>query len=347
VNHPRQEVPPGGVTTYPASANMMNVQYIDTIDRLLICTFAGAGSASRNYVTRYPDGNPTNNVPFDHIFSIDDKQQDQSTLSSQAVIHFNTGSQIITADANNGIVHICRCGTTAALNQMYALPFGAHWTYAYTTSPANHQRVITPSISTSGCVKFDQVLVVDNDYLGAGELRLSPEPFRTYYRTSNISSDATSSWTLVGDDGDLSSVTPANNIQFMLEFFTIGTTCLPSRIMKIIVTYEDGYTDSHYQLSTSLSNISSKIFAWRFCHPFGKTVPILKLSLFNAATGATLPADTTSTTTNGTWSKSVDGGSNWISYNTDDKINETTYIRYTSTSVLTDNVSVRAVLTQN
>jgi hypothetical protein len=230
---------------------------------------------------------------------------------------------------------------------MYALPFGAHWTYAYTTSPANHQRVITPSISTSGCVKFDQVLVVDNDYLGAGELRLSPEPFRTYYRTSNISSDATSSWTLVGDDGDLSSVTPANNIQFMLEFFTIGTTCLPSRIMKIIVTYEDGYTDSHYQLSTSHSNISSKIFAWRFCHPFGKTVPILKLSLFNAATGATLPADTTSTTTNGTWSKSVDGGSNWISYNTDDKINETTYIRYTSTSVLTDNVSVRAVLTQN
>jgi hypothetical protein len=76
-------------------------------------------------------------------------------------------------------------------------------------------------------------------------------------------------------------------------------------------------------------------------------VPTLKIQLFNAETNGALTSDTTLTTANGTWSKSIDGGGNWIAYNTDDKINDNTYIRYTSTSGSTDNVRVRALLTQN
>jgi hypothetical protein len=56
-------------------------------------------------------------------------------------------------------------------------------------------------------------------------------------------------------------------------------------------------------------------------------------------------SDTSSGAT-GTWEKSTDGGSNWTSYNTTDKANETTYIRYTPLS-LGDNIKVRALLTQN
>ncbi len=339
----RQEIPPGGVITFPATGNMANIQYIDSIDRLIITTSGAAGAAYRHYVTRYPS---TDGTPFDHIFGIDDKQQDQSFLSSQGAIHFNSSSQLISLDANNGIVHICRNGTTAALNQIYALPFGAHWTYAYTTSPANHQRVITPSLSTSDCVKFDQVLVLDNDYLGSGELRISPESFRIYYRTTNITADATSSWTLLGDDMDLSSATAASAIQFMLEFFTIGNTCIPARIMKIIVTYEDSLTDSHFQMSTALSNIATKRFVWRFCCMFGGTVPTLKIQLFNADTGAALLTDTTVASAYGTWEKSTNGGGSWTAYNTTDKGNETTYISYTP-SALSDSIMVRALLTQN
>lgn len=338
----RQEIPPGGITTFPASGNMMNVQYIPTIDKLLITTYA-ANAAYRQYLTRYP---ATDTTPFDHVWGVDDKQQDQSLMSSQGVVHFNTGSQILSADVNNGVVHISRNGATAALNQLYALPFGAHATYAYSTSPANHQRVITPSMSTAGCVKFDQVIVTEDRYLGSGELKLSPESFRVYYRTTDISTDAISSWTLLDDDGDLSSATAANAIQFMLEFFTVGRMCVPARVMRIVVTYEDGATDSHYQLSTTHSDISNERFAWRFCCPFGGTVPNLKIELFNATSGASLLTDTTAAAANGTWQKSIDNGSSWIAYNTTDKANDITYIRYTPTS-LTDGIPVRALLTQN
>ena len=333
----RQEIPPGGISTFPATGSMTNITYISNIDRFIITNFTSS-TALRHYVTRYTD---QDTIPFDHIFGIDDKQQDQS-IAMSAPIHFNTGSQLLSTDANNGILHIVRMGATALLNQMYALPFGAHWTYASTTS----QRVITPSISTTGCVKFDQVFVYDVHGIGSGELELTTESFRVYYRTANIAVNATSSWVLLGHEGDLSSVTAVNAIQFMIEFFTIGTLCIPARIMKVAVTYEDGSTDSHYELSNTQSSITSERFAWRFSNAFGKTVPTLKIELFNADTGSSLMTDTTVASANGLWEKSIDGGSNWIAYNTIDKINDITYIRYTPTS-LTNDILVRALLTQN
>ncbi len=333
----RQEIPPGGVATFPATGAMMNMTYVSSIDHFIITNFVSSSSI-RHYVTPYPS---TDTTPFDHIFGLNDKQQNQSIADPRAPIHFNTGAQLLSCGAANGVLHIIRMGATALLNQMYALPFGAHWSYASTTS----QRVITPSIDTTGCVKFDQVLIVDNHYLGVDPFIAPPETFRTYYRTADIGSDATSSWVLVGDGGDISGVTAANAIQFMFEFFTIGAICLPSRIMRVAVTYEDGSTDSHYQLSAALSDISGERFAWRFSQPFGATVPTLKIELFNAATGVSLMTDTTVASANGTWEKSTDG-TTWGAYNTTDKGNETTYIRYTPTS-LTDGIQVRALLTQN
>ncbi len=333
----RQEIPPGGVATFAASGTLTNIRYIDTIDRFVITTFT-ASTSLRQYITRYPS---TDTTPFDHIFGIDDKQQDQS-LAFSAPIHFNTGAQLLSTRASSGVLHIIRMGATAALNQVYALPFGAHWTYASTTS----QRIITPSIDTTGCVKFDQVLLYDEHDLGTGDLKLGTETMRVYYRTANIGADATSSWTLIGADNSLSSVPAADAIQFMFEFFTIGTTCIPARIMKIAVTYEDGSTDSHYQLSAGVSDITNERFVWRFTQPFGSTVPTLKIELFNATTGSSVLTDTTVSPTNGAWTKSIDNGSSWVGYNTDDKINEITYIRYIPTSSL-GSITVRALLTQN
>ncbi len=339
----RQEIPPGGTATFPATGNMMNVQYVESIDHLIITTFA-TGAAYRQYLTPYPS---VDTAPFDHVWGVDDRQQDQSLASALVPVHLNTGSQLLTVDASsNGMVHICRGGTAVNTNQIYAVPFGAHWTYGYTTSPANHQRVITPELSTPNCVKFDQVLVGDVHYFGVGEQKISPETYRVYYRTSNIAADATSSWVLLGDDGDLSGVTAASSIQFMIEFYTVGALCAPARITSLAVTYEDGFTDSHYQLSAGLSNATAEQFVWRFCHPFGGTVPTLKVELFDADTGSSLLNDTTAAAASGVWEKSTNGGSTWGSYNTTDKANETTYIRYTPTS-LTDGIVVRALLTQN
>jgi hypothetical protein len=132
----------------------------------------------------------------------------------------------------------------------------------------------------------------------------------------------------------------------MFEFRVIGTFCLPTRIYNVGIIYEDNTTDSHYQPSVGQSNLTTKRFAWRFSTAFGSTVPTLRVRLYDAVTGGLLLDDDSATPTGGTWEKSTDGGQNWTAYNTTDKGNETTYIRYTPTT-LGDDIKVRALLTQN
>lgn len=331
----RTEVPPGGIATTPATGALQSIEIIDSIDRLLVSS-TGA-TAFRHYITQYPT---TSGDQFQHIWGIDDKQQDQAAADANSSIHFNGASQAISFWSENGITHILKHGTTAALCQLYALPFGAHWTYASTSN----QRVISPSISTPNCVSYNRVLTAEDNIIGGSELRVPIEPFRVYYRTSGIT-DNSGSWVAVDDSGDLTGITGASAIQFMYEFCTIGWTNLPARILSTTVTYQDNTTDSHYQPSVANSSIASKIFAWRFSTAFGGTVPTLRVRLYDAVSGGTLVDDTTVASASGTWEKSTDGGSVWVAYNTTDKANDTTYIRY-SPSALGDNIRVRALLTQ-
>ena len=86
-------------------------------------------------------------------------------------------------------------------------------------------------------------------------------------------------------------------------------------------------------------------FVWRFATAFGGTVPTLRVRLYNAITNDLLVDAYTTSTNNGTWEKSTNSGGVWGTYDTTDKGNETTYIRYTPAS-LGDTIKVRAVLTQ-
>jgi hypothetical protein len=106
--------------------------------------------------------------------------------------------------------------------------------------------------------------------------------------------------------------------------------------------YEDYSTDSHYQPSVGKTVIADKQFAWRFSNAFNTTVPTLRVRLYDAVSGGLIVDDNTSSSI-GTWEKTTDGTS-WSSYNTTDKGNETTYIRYTPLS-LPDNIKIRALLT--
>ena len=409
----RPEIPPGSVSTFPATSALNVIEIADAIDRLIVLTTGATGF--RNYITQYPYNAGD---AFDHIWGVDDKQQDQIlalgnayitsgtvavsttavtgtntfftaamvgfrigfgstnptlistwytisaftsitsiTLSSSAgtigagsayvidwnsgtVPHFNTASQVTSVWSENGIAHIVKHGTTTLLSQMYALPFGAHASYAVTTN----QRVITPIIYTPDCARFSSIAITHDDRLGSGEFSFNTEPYFIYFRTKGILTN-TGEWTLVPKSGDLSGLIGASRIQFMIEFSTIGWSCIPARIMGLTVTYDDAgtYTDSHYQPSAVKSNAASKQFAWRFSVAFGSTVPTLRVRLYDALTGDLLDDDYTTNST-GTWEKSTDGTS-WGAYNTIDKGNETTYIRYTAAS-LGDSVKVRAVLTQ-
>ncbi len=329
----RPEIPPGSVNTFPLTNALNAVEIADQIDRLIVLT-TGA-TAFRQYVTRYPE---VAGDQFDHVWGVDDKQQDQSTADQNIAIHFNSASQVTSGWSENGIFHIIKHGASAALCQMYALPFGAHWNFAESTS----QQVITPSILTPDCSSYKRLLTSAVDHVGGLEFRTPTASIIPFYRTNGIE-DNTGEWTLVSKDGDLSGLSPSTSIQFMFRFTTISALGIPGRILSTAVLYDDFSTDPHFQPSVGKTNLENKEFAWRFSTAFGTTVPTLRVRIYDAVTTGLILNDTT-TNSVGTWEKSIDGGSNWISYDDTDKTNEITYIRYTPPT-LPDNTKVRSLLT--
>lgn len=333
----RTEVPPGGVNTIAATSTMQSIEYMDSIDRFIIST-SGA-TALRSYVTKYPTASGD---PFDYIWGLDTKLVDQSSATNDmSPIPITTLSLAFTVWSENGITHLCRSGGTVATNHhMYAVPFGAHMDFSATTN----QRIITPAFSTPNINKFSRAFVTALEWLGDNAFRFSLEPYRVYYRTTGIS-DNSGTWTLLNQRLDLSAVTAASQIQFAIDFLTIGIGLLnPARILTVGVTYDDLSTDSHFQLSVGKSSLSSKQFAWRHATAFGSTVPALRVLLKDAVTGGTLVDDNTTSPT-GTFERSTDGIA-WSAWSNTDKTNETTYIRYTPAS-LADNTKVEAVLLLN
>lgn len=329
------EVPTGSTSTYAATGALTGVEISDQIDRLIITSTGAAGV--RSYVTKYN----TISDPFDHIFLIDSKQLDQSLADSDSVPHPNIQAGIINVWSEEGLTYISRAGTASTTNQLYAVPLGADWSYADGTVK---QRLYTPSLATPNAVKYVRAYFNSAQYLGQDNLILPTEPVRMYYRTSGIT-DNSGSWTLLDQTGDMTGVDGAANIQFAIEFRTIGTFCLPNRIYNVCAVYEDDTTDSHYQPSVAFSSTTNKRFAWRFSTSFGGTVPTLRVRLYDAVSGGLLVDDDSATPT-GTWEKSTNDGGAWGAYNTTDKGNDTTYIRYTPAS-LGDDIKVRALLTLN
>jgi|GEM_PF-784088 len=334
------EIPTGGTSTFNASAVLTSVEIADQIDRLIVTGTGGGGvtTTNRAFVTQYN----TSSTPFDLPFLIDHRQLDQSSASNDSCPTPSPQGAILTVWSAAGLTYIVRSGTTSLTNQMYAIPLGADWDFA---GGSVKQRLITPSLGTADATKLKRVTVSAESQLGGPTLALPTEPYRVYYRTAGISDDS-GSWTLVSDTGDLSAAAASTAVQFMFEFRTIGTFCLPARIFSVSCLYEDTTTDSHYQPSVANSNITTSIFAWRFSTAFGGTVPTLRVRLYNAVTGGLLLDDVSSTPLLGVWEKSTNDGSSWGAYNTTDLSGSATYIRYTPTS-LGSGIKVRALLTQN
>jgi hypothetical protein len=326
------EIPTGSTNTYVPTSGLTSVEYMPTIDRFLITT----GASGRHYVTVYQNSGAS----FDRVFLSDNKQIDQSAADSGLVPYPSTQSAGFSVWVEDGIAYMARVGTTVIINQVYAVPLAADWDWASATVK---QRLITPQLTTTGCRTFKHLSVQHMEYYGDSAFAVNPEPWRAYYRTAGISDDS-GSWTLVNDTGDLSGIA-ADQIQFMFEFKTIGLVCLPARLYGLICSYEDSSTDSHYQPSVKHSDRTTKRFAWRFSVAFGSTVPTLTLRLYNAVTGALLLTDTTATAASGTFEKTTNDGGAWGAYDTSDKGNETTYVRYTPTSI-GDNIVVYGILSQ-
>lgn len=330
------EVPPGGTSTYTATSVLSTIEYLTDADAFIIGTTHATSVFS--YVTQYV----SSGTQFNNAFGRDYKFWDQSAKDNG---HPSMFSNSLTAFAyhdsgDSNLVYATKQGATALLNQIYVMAFGADSTYAST----NEGYVISPEISTTNVQKYYRAFANHLGTLGTGTLKKSTESFDLYVRTTNITTDATSGWNLVDEANDISSYAGASSIQFKIQFKTIGESCLPARLLGVNLSYEDNTTDSHYSLSVEKSSVSSKIFAWWFDTAFGGTVPTLRVSLYDADTGGLLLTDTTTTSASGTFEKTTDGTS-WTAYNTTDRANSTTWIRYTPSS-LADNIKVEAYLQQ-
>lgn len=328
------EIPTGGTSTFAATSALQTIEYMPSIDAFIIGTTSATGNFS--YVSKYvASGNQ-----FERQFGRDFKHQDQSLKDNgHPTIFSNQILPLTFTDAGANRIFVCKQGTTALNNQIYVMAFGADWEYAATAQG----RLISPEISTPNALKYYRVFANHVDYLGSTTLGKSTEAYRMYARTANITTDETTGWTLIDGANDLSGFAGAASIQFAIEWRTIGESCLPARILGLNLSYEDNTSDSHFALSVAESSLASKQFAFWFATAFGGTVPTLYIRLYNAVTGGLLDTDD-SVTQAGTWEKSTDGVT-YSAYNSTDRANDTTYIRFTPAS-LADGIQVRAELTQ-
>lgn len=326
------EIPPGGVATYLATSALTSCEISSGIDRLVITTSGTAGV--RSYITQYN----TSSNPFDHIFLVDDKQQDQSTSDSGSVPHPSILASPFSVWSENGILYLARVGTTAAINQIYTLPIGAHQTYAIN----NQELLVTPKFDISDSSKLYNIYINRVNKVGTDTFSLPTEPFKLYYRTSGIS-DNSGSWTLLSDDGDLSGIS-GSEIQFAISFKIIGTTCLPARILGLSLVYEDNSTDGHYQPSVNKSSITTNTFAYRQSILWSSNIPNMRIRMYNAVTGSLILDDNILSSAYGVWEYSSNDGSSWNTWDiAQDVVGN--YIRYTASS-LPNSTKIKVLLTQ-
>lgn len=323
------ENPPGTVNTNLATAAMNQADYVSTIDRIFISTtLAGRHGV---YVAKYD----TASGQYEKLFGQISNRTKLTTTDAGAVdAFFNPAS--LTMWTEDGILFAMPNITTTGLNWLGVIPAGADGYYSIDSG----QYVITPKMATTNATKLYRMYVQTNQYTGTFNLGYTPEPIRTYYRTSGID-DNSGTWAEI-ISGDLSGATAGTHIQFKIEFEVLGELCVPRRVYAVGATFEDNTSLSNYLPSADLSSKTTKTFAWKFKTAFGSTVPTLRIRLYNAVTGSLLDDDD-SITQAGTWQKTTDG-TTWGTYNTTDKANETTFIRFTPASI-PDNIQVRAVIT--
>jgi hypothetical protein len=330
------ETPPGSINTFGAGAGMQAIEYMDTIDRFVITTTGGAGI--RSYLTRYL----TDGSQFDRIIFADLKQSDQSLADATVAPFPSINGTNFNLWVEGGVAYITRFVTTAFGNQLYAVPMGADWEFAASTNC----RVIFPRMTLGNAGDFKRAFMNTTQVIGGAtgkNLGMPCEPVRLYYRTAGISDDS-GSWTLLAENGVMSGAVGVSEIQFMAEF-RIGNTMIPGRIHAIGAAYSaTGVLPSaNWQESVGQSNVGNAQFAWRFKTAYGSAIPRLRIRLYNAITGALLDDDDT-TTQAGTWEKSTNGGVSYGAWNSTDKANETTYLRWTPAA--TSSVNVRPLLTE-
>ena len=329
------EIPPGTTNTFSSTGALSTIDYSSTIDRFIISPSGAA--QGRPYVTRYL----TDGSQYDRIILNDTRQMDQTSADSNTTPFPSINQSGMVVWSVGGLSYFARFGTTATVNQVWAVPLGADWESAATTNC----RVLFPRMTLTNASTFVRAFFSTSQVIGGAtgrNLGMTPCAARLYYRTAGISNNS-GAWTLLEEDGDMSGVSGTAEIQFMCEY-RVDNHMIPGRVHAVGVAYTDtgSSPSSYWQESVGKSSVANAQFAWRFKIAYGTVIPRLRIRLYNAVTGALLDDDDT-TTLAGTWEKSTNG-TTWGAWSTADKGNETTYLRWTPVAVSA--VTVRPLLTE-
>lgn len=326
------EVPVGSTTTYPATANMSQVDYASSIDRLIIPTVT---APFRMHITQYK----TDASQFEKYIVPD---LGRLKLSTTAVdVALTIAPRVVSQNiwTEDGVLFTSPASVTTGINLLYIYPaFGADWTYADTTN----QYVITPKLATLNATKLYRAYITNKENDGGDSLGSSTDSFKVYARTSGID-DNSGGWTLLNPNLDLTGLTPGTHIQFKITFETLSDLCIPTKIYSVCCVYEDGSQDYHYEPSLTYSSAQDRTFAWRQAQSWGSNIPNLRIRLYNIATGLLIHDDDITSSLLGTWQYSTNG-TVWNSWDASQDV-VGNYIRYTATT-LPNNITVRALLTQ-
>ena len=333
------EVPVGSSNTSTATSQIYMIDYDTLSDRFLI-TCAAFSQPCRTYYTKFTD---TSGELFDYFVApyslagpLDGSPSDPRSVPLSA----HNASSWVAMVPLNGLTHYMRYGLpSVGTNTMFSIPYSAHWEYANSTN----QVAISPLINITNNDEFIRLAIQDITTLGSEPFSTVINRIRTYCRTSGIS-DNSGLWTFIDDSGDLTGIEASNQIQVKFEFQMMGNNFnIPPRLLGFNIVYKEIDNDYHYQPSVGKSDAANKRFAWRFSTAFGTSVPTLRVRLYENVTNSLLVDDNT-VSPSGTFEKSTDGGSIWSSYDSTDKTNEITYIRYRP-AYLSDTVKVRPILT--
>jgi len=285
------EIPPGSANSYAATGSLASVEIADSIDRLLIMSSGAAGV--RNYVTKYQ----TYVDQFEFIWGVDIKQIDQTLADPNTpVVPLNILATPFSIWSEAGLTYLARIGTAATNSHVYVVPFGAHW--GLQENSTGSQRVITPAISTPGAVSYAKACYKHITRMGSDRYAVAPEPINMFYRTNGIT-DNSGRWNLLSDDGDLSGVAPADEIQFMFEFKVIGNYGIPGRLVSVEMIYNTQDTlPTHLQWNFADSDNADGTVGFIQKTVYG-SVPNLQIDYYRADTDINLLTQQSTSTTYG------------------------------------------------
>lgn len=331
-------VPPGTTAMRPNMSGLQ-FQYVPSIDRFYMSSetegWYGRGSLFK----------------FDTNFS---KSAVKQVLYNHSVMY----SRFTTINENQPRTYINSSDPTPTLtiseDMLYLgiggynlAPFGNHFFSAipiganYEDAPNTKQWVTFPPMDTSNARSYRSVYLQHPRFLGADNLGFPTERMVIFYRTSGIADDS-GQWIRLNDNGDLSDVPVANQIQFSVSFDVLGMTATYNRLHGICLTYEDLEQDSHYLQSLQRSDIANNRIVWVQTKKWNKPIPELKVNIYNAENDQLLLNDSTDVQSQGTFEYSTNGGSTYLLWNNNqDQIGN--YVRYTA-NYLPANTRIRVVL---